>query len=289
MKKQLIIATMAALALTLTAYGKTENAANNAPTTSTISAWSAAEADDAVNQDDIKPEIKLFVENHFPKAGIAKCLKTEKGYKVKLDDGTFITFSPDFTWTKVKCEKSTRYKTIPTSVLPEQLVSFMADNHADKAIIEVEKTTYGWEIELDNNDEIRLNEQFQVIPEGKSYADNAEIKAFVATYFPLAEVRKAQLIDDEIEVKLTDKTEIGFTTKLEWKSVDCEDATIYTSVPAKLIPDPIAAFMRLNYPNNNLEEIEKEPDGGWEIEIDNQVEFKFDSRCRVTGYETQNK
>ena len=285
MKKQLFIATFAALALIATACGKKLGAANNdtTPTTSTDQKWEVKEVSTIIDHKDISPEILKFVETHFPKTSISDCQKTEGLYKVSLDDKTSIEFSQKFEWTKVKCENSTIYRTVPESIVPKEIAAYVAENLPHKAIVEVEKTNFGWEIELDDSQEIRLDSNFNVIQGGKSYLDCPEINAFVATYFPKAKIRTAQQFEDEIEVKLTDNTEIGFYLNLDWKNIDCEDAIIYVSVPTELVPEPITTFVKSNYVHNHIEEIGKEPKGGWEIELDNKLEFKFDGKYNLTS------
>ena len=285
MKKQLFIATFAALALIATACGKKLGAANNdtTPTTSADQKWEVKEVSTIIEHKDISPEILKFVETHFPKTSISDCQKTEGLYKVSLDDKTSIEFSPKFEWTKVKCENSTIYRTVPESIVPMEIAAYVAENLPHKSIVEVEKTSFGWEIELDDSQEIRLDSKFNVIQGGKSYLDCPEINAFVATYFPKAKIRTAQQFEDEIEVKLTDNTEIGFYLNLDWKNIDCEDAIIYVSVPTELVPEPITTFVKSNYVHNHIEEIGKEPKGGWEIELDNKLEFKFDGKYNLTS------
>ncbi len=284
MKKQLFITTFAALALIATACGKKLGAANNdtTPTTSADQKWEVKEVSTIIEHKDISPEILKFVETHFPKTSISDCQKTEGLYKVSLDDKTSIEFSPKFEWTKVKCENSTIYRTVPESIVPMEIAAYVAENLPHKSIVEVEKTSFGWEIELDDSQEIRLDSKFNVIQGGKSYLDCPEINAFVATYFPKAKIRTAQQFEDEIEVKLTDNTEIGFYLNLDWKNIDCEDAIIYVSVPTELVPEPITTFVKSNYVHNHIEEIGKEPKGGWEIELDNKLEFKFDGKYNLT-------
>lgn len=291
MKKQLIIVTFAALALIMTACGKNLGAANNdnnTPKTSTDQKWNVKEVSTIIDNKDISPEILKFVETHFPKTSISKCQKTEQLYKVSLDDKTSLEFSKKFEWTKVKCENSTIYKTVPESIVPKEIAAYVAENMPHKFIVEVEKTAFGWEIELDDSQEIRLDSKFNVLPAGKSYLNCPEIQTFVATHFPKAKIRSAQQFENEIEVKLTDNTEINFYLNLDWKNIDCEDAFIYATVPAELVPEHITTFVKKNYVHNHIQEIERGPQGGWEIELDNKLEFQFDSKYNLTGIDNKN-
>lgn len=291
MKKQLIIATLAALALIVTACGKKLGAANNdndTPKTSMDQEWNVKDVSTIIDHKDISPEILKFVETHFPKTSISNCQKTEHLYKVSLDDKTSIEFSQKFEWTKVKCENSTIYTTVPESIVPKEITAYVVEYYPHKTIVEVEKTGYGWEIELDDSEEFRLDHKFNVLPEGKSYLNCPEIQTFVATHFPKAKIRSAQQFENEIEVKLTDNTEIDFYLNLDWKNIDCEDALIYATVPAELVPEHITTFVKKNYVHNHIQEIVREPQGGWEIELDNKLEFRFDGKFNLTSIDNNN-
>ena len=66
----------------------------------------------------------------------------------------------------------------------------------------------------------------------------------------------------EYEGLLSDGTKIDFNNKGEWKSVDCK----YSTLPAGIIPDAIAADIAQRYPSQQPYKIEKET-GGYEIDI----------------------
>ena len=102
------------------------------------------------------------------------------------------------------------------------------------------------------------------------------------TYFPQVSIRSARQDGNEIEVKLTDKTEIEFYLNYEWKSIDCEKSLVYGSVPAELVPAEITAYVAANFANSLIEQIEKKHNGGWEIELSNGLEITFDSNFNVT-------
>ena len=101
------------------------------------------------------------------------------------------------------------------------------------------------------------------------------------TYFPQVGILKVEMDEHEYEVKLTDGTEITFNLAFEWKSIDCDESSVYGVVPAELVPEQIAAYIATNYPNQHIDKIEKKANG-WEIELSNGVEIEFDSDFNVT-------
>lgn len=91
MKRLSVIATIAALALIVTACGKENGAATNENMERAAvnqQQWEAEEVGVSVDYSEIAPEIMMFVETHFPQTGIYNCHQTQHYYKVKLNDQT---------------------------------------------------------------------------------------------------------------------------------------------------------------------------------------------------------
>ena len=82
-------------------------------------------------------------------------------------------------------------------------------------------------------------------------------------------------------MKLTDGTDIDFYLNFDWQSIDCEHSTIYGIVPTELVPNQITDYVTANFPNNHIDQIEKKNNGNWEIELDNDLEIKFDANFNV--------
>lgn len=78
------------------------------------------------------------------------------------------------------------------------------------------------------------------------------------------------------EVRLEDGTEIEFDKKGNWDKVDCQ----MKAVPAELIPAAIAQYVTKNYTNAHIVKIDKER-YGYEIELSNELELKFDKQFRL--------
>ena len=110
---------------------------------------------------------------------------------------------------------------------------------------------------------------------------NPVITNFVAQHFPKATVQMVMPDDDDIDVVLSDYTKIEFCLNNEWKKVDCEHSTVYTNVPAELVPEQITAYVNANFQGTLIKKIEKNF-RGWEIELSNGLEVKFNSSFAVT-------
>ena len=107
------------------------------------------------------------------------------------------------------------------------------------------------------------------------------ITEFVKTYFPKASVLIVKPEHDEYEVRLSDGTELEFTRNFEWKKIDCEHSNTYTAVPAELVPEQIATYVKTNFVDQSITKIEKKRKG-WEIELSNELEIKFNKNFVVT-------
>ena len=107
------------------------------------------------------------------------------------------------------------------------------------------------------------------------------ITQFVEQYFPKATVQMVMPDEDDIDVVLSDYTKLEFRLNNEWKQVDCEHSTVYTSVPAELVPEQITAYVNSNFPGTIIKKLEKKF-RGWEVELTNGLELKFNSNFKVT-------
>ena len=105
------------------------------------------------------------------------------------------------------------------------------------------------------------------------------ITQFVQQYFPEANILTVNSEWDEYEVLLNDGTKIEFNKSSEWKKIDCEHSA--TGVPAELVPEPIATYAKTNFAGQAITKIEKNR-RGWEIELGNRLEVKFNKDFRVT-------
>ena len=114
------------------------------------------------------------------------------------------------------------------------------------------------------------------MPDMKKAQDNhPKINEFVAQHFPEATVLSVYRDGSEWEVMLSDFTKLEFTKKYDWKKVDCKHSTVYTEVPAALVPEQIASFVNAKFQDLGIVKIDKDR-RNWEIELVNKVDLKFD-------------
>lgn len=78
------------------------------------------------------------------------------------------------------------------------------------------------------------------------------------------------------DVLFADGTKVEFDKKGEWTEVKTRPA----AVPAFFVPAGISTFVNANYPNVKIIEINRER-YGYEVDLSNGLEIKFDKRFRV--------
>ncbi len=84
--------------------------------------------------------------------------------------------------------------------------------------------------------------------------------------------------DAELEVYLSDGSKVEFTANNEWKKITCPGK----AVPAALVPQAIANYVKSNYQSNLISKIDKNYNG-YEIELNNGMELHFGADGQFLG------
>ncbi|MBQ2514162.1 MAG: PepSY-like domain-containing protein [Bacteroidales bacterium] len=103
---------------------------------------------------------------------------------------------------------------------------------------------------------------------------------FITKHFSGVEFLSGKQDDGEYEVYLTDGTEIDFTAAGDWKDVDCHTR----AVPAAIVPAAISKYVKAKFPNNTIVKISKKY-AGYDIELDSDLELKFDKNGNFMTYD----
>lgn len=109
---------------------------------------------------------------------------------------------------------------------------------------------------------------------------NPAIVQFVEQNFPGVTIQSVIPDDDDIDVILSDFTKIEFRLDYEWKKVDCEYSKTNLAVPSALVPESITNYVNTNFPKMLIKKLEKKY-MGWEIELSNGLEVKFNNNFNV--------
>ena len=104
-----------------------------------------------------------------------------------------------------------------------------------------------------------------------------EIQTFVKQYFPTQTItyaeKELEWFTYKYDVILADGTQINFDTDNVWDKIDAKMAT----VPAALIPTPIATYVNTQFPAVAITKIDKER-YGYDVDLANDLELKFNEQ-----------
>ena len=107
-------------------------------------------------------------------------------------------------------------------------------------------------------------------------------KTFIKKTFPEIAIVYAEIETEgqrtKYEVRLNDGTEIDFNGAGEWDKVDCK----YKAVPAALVPEAVAKYVKANFANAFITQIDKEP-YGWDIELNTDLDLMFSADGQFLG------
>lgn len=116
-----------------------------------------------------------------------------------------------------------------------------------------------------------------VLPEAAKTVIANNFKAKVS----LVKIEKDWGRVSEYEVILTDGTEISFDSKGNWDNIETSNTS---AVPSKMIPKAIRDYVAKTQPGMRIVGIDKER-SGYEVELSNGVDMKFDKNGNFTRYD----
>ncbi len=102
---------------------------------------------------------KTFIKKHFPQdqvveAEMEKNFRSTK-YDVKLSSGAEVDFTGKGNWISVDCEHSA----VPAAIIPAAIKKYVNSKYQGQQINKIERETYGFEIELSNDLELKFNKK----------------------------------------------------------------------------------------------------------------------------------
>ncbi len=107
-----------------------------------------------------------------------------------------------------------------------------------------------------------------------------QTQQFIDSNFANIKITYAKLERDfferSYEVVLADGTKLEFTSKGDWKEVDCR----YEEVPAAVIPQAIKEYVSSNYPGEKILKIERDR-GYYELKLSNRYELTFNKNYNI--------
>lgn len=114
-------------------------------------------SDRIINYSELPAEAKTFTETYFSDLEIMRVEKDmnsiDEYYEVKFIGGAEIDFTQSGVWTNVDGNN----KAIPTGFILTPIVEYVTTNYSVTSIESIEKKTYGFDVDLVNNTELRFD------------------------------------------------------------------------------------------------------------------------------------
>ena len=118
----------------------------------------------------------------------------------------------------------------------------------------------------------------------EAFIDEAALPAtaqtFIKNYFPGVQIAGVMKEGSghwaEYDVTMTDGTQLSFNHKGEWRDVDC----VNKAVPADLVPQKIASYVKSNYPDATINKVERDHKEV-EVQLSNHIELTFNKKMQL--------
>lgn len=122
-----------------------------------------ADNDRAINFEQLPEKSKTFIDEYFKGVDISY-IKEErellsKSYEVFFVDGSKVEFDTKGEWDTVDSFKDA----IPEGIAPAEIVKYVEERHPSTYIVSIERDRKDYEVELNNNLEIKFDKMFNVI------------------------------------------------------------------------------------------------------------------------------
>ena len=110
----------------------------------------------------------------------------------------------------------------------------------------------------------------------------AKAQQFVYAHFASVKIsyikEDRDFFDRNYELVFADGSKIEFGRNGEWVDVDCR----YNSVPQAIVPAAIQTYVKSNFPDVKIIEIERKR-GNHEVKLSNKLELVFDKNLKIKG------
>lgn len=114
----------------------------------------------------------------------------------------------------------------------------------------------------------------------------ANVQSFLSTHFDGQNARLVEKDDDGYDVYLENGMKIEFDLSGEWDNIEGNGQALSDDIIA-LIPDKITTYITTNYPDQKIQEVDKER-YGYEVKLLNRLELMFDANGEFIGMDADN-
>lgn len=106
---------------------------------------------------------------------------------------------------------------------------------------------------------------------------------FIKKHFKAADVatvlKDKELLSVSYDVIMEDGTTVEFDKKGNWNDVDGK----HKAIPTAIVPAAILQYVQKNYPKQYIVQLERNSNGRYEVELNNDLSLKFNSKFRLVS------
>lgn len=102
---------------------------------------------------------KQFVSQYFAGVNVVYAEQDRDSYEVNLENGVEIEFRRNGEWESVDA----KYSPLPTGFIPAAVLNSIKKEYPNANVIKIEKDWGGFEVELDNRMELKINNAGQIV------------------------------------------------------------------------------------------------------------------------------
>ncbi len=242
--------------------------------------------------------IQTYIANQYADNAIISVQLKEDGYEVMLNDGTELTF--DLNGVFVSADVADEMD-LTTADIPATVMAFINSNYPSETIDKVQQKSNGtYEVRFESDMDLIFSSQWQFLYEQLDYAITPNqlplaAQAYINAAYPDATIIEAEQEQANLyQVTLSNGAEIYFdnegTVLYEenangewWETNDENEVTI----PLNQLPETINNYLASNYADAQIIKAEIEPNGDYEVRLDNGLKIHFNSNGSFLYIETE--
>lgn len=119
--------------------------------------------DRLIAKENLPQKSQQFIDRYFGSVKITYVKEErdflEKSYEVRFADGTKVEFNRNGDWKEVDC----RYSSVPTPIVPTQIMQYVKNNYPDVKIMQIERDRHDYELKLSNKLELTFDTKFNIV------------------------------------------------------------------------------------------------------------------------------
>ncbi len=102
---------------------------------------------------------KQFLETYFAGVNVVYAEQERNSYEVNLENGVEVEFLKNGEWDSVDA----KYAPLPTGFIPSAVLNSIKSEYPNANIIKIEKDWGGFEVELDNRMELKIDNNGRIV------------------------------------------------------------------------------------------------------------------------------